>query len=206
LFNSFYIALVVSIGSTFLSAMAGYSYAKMRFPGRQVIFWILLATLMVPYQAIVIPLFVVVNNMLRLADSHWAIILPQLAAPAGVFFCRQYMKTLPSDLEDAARIDGCSEFGIFCRVILPVSRPVLAATAIFTFLWSWESFFWPLVILRSEKRFVLQVGLAYLQDNSLLSPGYLMAGALAASIPVVLFFIVFQRQLTKGFSFGGLQG
>ncbi len=205
IWNSFYIAVIVTAGGVFLSALAGYCFAKMRFPGRNVIFWLMIATMIVPYEAIVIPLFVVVNNMLHLSDTHLAIILPQLAAPFGIFLCRQYMLSLPSDLEDTARMDGCSEFGVFMRVMLPVSKPVLALLAIFTFLNSWKSFFWPLVVLRTESKFVLEVGLSYIQDTSVINNGVVMAGATAGAIPMVIFFLLFQRQLLSGMAVSSLR-
>lgn len=203
--NTLYIASVVTLISLFLNSLAGYCFARLKFPGKELIFWVLIATLMVPYQAIVLPLFVVVNNMLKLADTHWALILPQLSAPIGIFLCRQYMQTLPSDLEDAARMDGCSEFGIFLRVILPISKPVLAVLAIFTFLWNWKSFFWPLIILRTESKFVLELGLSYLQDHAVLNYGILMAGAATAAVPMIIFFLVFQKYIISGLAVGTLK-
>lgn len=203
--NSLYLSLGIMIGSTFLSALAGYCFARLNFPGRNVLFALMLATMMVPYEAIVLPLFVTVNNILRLADTHWAIILPQLAAPFGIFLCRQYLKTFPSDLEDSARIDGCNELGIFLRVILPISKPVLVLLAIFTFLHSWKNFFWPLIVLRSESKFVLEVGLAYIQEMSRMNNGVIMASAATVAVPMILFFLFFQGQIQKGLAIGTMK-
>jgi len=206
MWNTFYIASLVTALGTFFSALAGYCFAKLRFPGREVIFWIIMAALMVPYQAIVLPLFVVVNNMLGLTDTHWALILPQLAVPFGIFLCRQQMQGMPSDLIDSARMDGSSEFGIFWRVVLPLSKPILAVLGIYLFIHNWTNFFWPLIVLRSESKFVLEVGLSYFQDTSLFLNADLMAAATLGALPMVVFFIIFHRQMYRGLVLGTWRG
>ena len=200
--NTLYLCVVITLLSIFFNALAGYCFAKLRFPGKKVLFWTIIATMIVPTHTIVIPLFVMVSNVFRLFDTHWAIILPQLSAPVGIFLMKQYMQSLPSDLEDAARIDGCSEPGIFFRIVLPLCKPIISVWAIFVFIANWKNFFWPLVVLNTPAKFVIEVGLATLQQQYSTRYGIVMAGAALASIPMIIVFFIFQKELTKGLALG----
>jgi len=205
--NTFITALLVTVLSVLFSAMAGYAFAKFNFPGREVLFWLIIATIMIPGQVTIIPLFLLVTRGLEWHNNIWAIVLPQVAAPVGIFLMRQYIRGLPSALEEAARIDGCSEPGIFSRVILPLSKPVLAVWAIFTFIGAWKAFLWPLVVTSDQNLYLLEVGLKTLQFNA--GPrnvGIVMAAALLASIPMIMMFFAFQKYLTKGLTIGGVKG
>ncbi len=205
--NTFVTSAMVTLLSVIFSAMAGYAFAKFKFPGREILFWLIIATIMIPGQVTIIPLFLLVTRGMGLQDSLWAIILPQVAAPVGIFLMRQYISGLPSALEEAARIDGCSEPGIFMRVILPLSKPILAVWAIFTFIGAWKSFLWPLVVTNDQSLYVLEVGLKTLQFSA--GPrniGVVMAAALLASIPMIMMFFAFQKYLTKGLTVGGVKG
>jgi multiple sugar transport system permease protein len=162
---------------------------------------------MIPGQVTVIPLFLLFTRGLGMHDSFWAIVLPQIAAPVGIFLMRQYIQSLPSQLEDAARIDGCTEIGIFCRVIAPLSKPILGVWAIFTFIGAWKSFLWPLIITSDQNLYVLEVGLKTLQFNA--GPrnmGVVMAASLLASVPMIAIFFAFQKHLTKGLTIGAVKG
>jgi multiple sugar transport system permease protein len=155
----------------------------------------------------VVPLFFLFTHGLGWYDSFWAVILPQVAAPVGIFLMRQYIQSLPTQLEDAARIDGCTEIGIFRSVILPLSKPILAVWAIFTFIGAWKAFLWPLIITDDQNMYMLEVGLKTLQFSA--GPrnvGVVMSAAFLASIPMVLIFFAFQRHLTKGLTVGGVKG
>lgn len=205
--NTFATAFMVTVISVLFSAMAGYAFAKFRFPGREALFWMIIATIMIPGQVTIIPLFLLVTRGLEWHDSLWAIVLPQVAAPVGIFLMRQFISGLPTALEEAARIDGCSEPGIFLRVILPLSKPILAVWAIFTFIGAWKSFLWPLVITNNQNLYVLEVGLKTLQFSA--GPrnvGVVMAAALLASVPMIMMFFMFQKYLTKGLTIGGVKG
>ncbi|AXA37134.1 MAG: carbohydrate ABC transporter permease [Candidatus Sumerlaea chitinivorans] len=205
--NTLFVALVVTVLSVLLNAMAGYAFAKFEFWGHRWLFWLILATIMIPGQVTLIPLFLLFTRGLQWYDSFWPVILPQVAAPVGIFLMRQYIQSLPSQLEDAARIDGCTEIGIFARVILPLSKPILAVWAIFTFIGAWKAFLWPLVITDDQNRFMLEVGLKTLQFTA--GPrnvGVVMSAAVLASIPMVLIFFAFQRYLTKGLTIGAVKG
>lgn len=205
--NTLFTALAVTVLSVLINGLAAYAFARITFPCREPIFWMLLATVMIPGQVTLIPLFLLVSRGLGLHDSLWAVILPQVAAPVGIFLMRQYMRTLPSQLEEAARIDGCSEPGIFLRIIAPLSKPVLAVWAVFTFIGAWKAFLWPLVIISDQNRYLLEVGLKTLQFTA--GPrniGIVMAAALLASIPIVAVFLVFQRFLAQGMTVGAVKG
>lgn len=205
--NTLVVALAVTALSVLFNAMAGYAFAKLPFPGHGTLFWIIIASIMIPGQVTIIPLFLLVKRGLGWGDSMWAIILPQVAAPVGIFLMRQYMKGLPTALEEAARIDGCSEPGIFLRVVLPLSKPVLAVWATFTFIGAWKAFLWPLIVTNNQNRFMLEVGLKTLQFSA--GPrnvGVVMSAALLASVPMVLVFFLFQKHLTKGLTVGGVKG
>ena len=205
--NTLFIALLVTTLSVLLNGMAGYGFAKFDFWGKKWLFWVVIATIMIPGQVTVIPLFLLFTRGLGWHDSFWAIVLPQLAAPVGIFLMRQYIQSLPGQLEDAARIDGCTEIGIFMRVIIPLSKPILGVWAIFTFIGAWKAFLWPLIITNDQNLYMLEVGLKTLQFNA--GPrniGVVMAAALLASIPMVVVFFMFQKHLTKGLTVGAVKG
>lgn len=205
--NTLVTSLLVTVLSVLFSAMAGYAFAKFVFPGREVLFWLIIATIMIPGQVTIIPLFLLVTRGLGWHDSLWAIVLPQVAAPVGIFLMRQYIRGLPSALEEAARIDGCSEPGIFLRVILPLSKPILAVWAIFTFIGAWKAFLWPLVVTSNQNLYLLEVGLKTLRFSAGPSNiGVVMAAALLASIPMIMTFFIFQKHLTQGLTIGGVKG
>jgi ABC-type glycerol-3-phosphate transport system permease component len=205
--NTLFIALAVTALSVLLNAMAGYAFAKFEFWGHKTLFCLILATIMIPGQVTLIPLFLLFTHVFGWYDSFLAVILPQVAAPVGIFLMRQYIRGLPSQLEDAARIDGCSEIGIFRHVIVPLSKPILAVWAIFTFIGAWKAFLWPLVITDNQNMFMLEVGLKTLQFTA--GPrniGVVMSAAVLASIPTVIVFFLFQKYLTMGLTIGAVKG
>lgn len=205
--NTLFVAAAVTFLSVLLNALAGYGFAKFDFRGRNFLFWMIIATIMIPGQVTVIPLFFIVTSYLGWHDSFAAVILPMAAAPVGIFLMRQYIQSLPGELEDAARIDGCSEPGVFFRVIWPLSKPIIGAWAVFSFVGAWKAFFWPLIITHNQDAFVLEVGLKTLQFSA--GPrniGIVMSAALLASIPMIAFFFAFQKHLTKGLTVGAVKG
>ena len=203
--NSFVICSIITLGQLLFDSMAGYAFARKRFPGRRFLFWLVIGTMMVPVHILIVPLYIMMVK-LHLVDTLWAAILPGLAGPFGIFFMRQYMLTIPTALEEAARIDGCSELQIFFRIILPISAPALGVLAIFLFISNWNSFLWPLLVLNSSDSFTLTVGLATLQDKHALDYGLLMAGAVVASLPMFGVFLVFQHMFIRGVRMGALKG
>lgn len=205
LLNSLLVAGVTTAFHLLFDSMAGYAFAKRQFPGKNVLFWLVISTLTVPAQVTLIPVFLILKD-LNLLDSYPGVILPGLANVFGVFLMKQFIQTLPSELEGAARIDGASEWQIYQKVILPLCTPALAVLAIFTFQRSWNDFLLPLVVLRDSFKFPIQVGLATLQGEFNTDYGMLMTGAAVAAIPMVVVFLVFQRHFVEGVRLGGVKG
>ena len=203
--NSLFIAASVTFLQLFFDALGGYVLAKHNFPGRKWIFTAILATMMIPPQVTLVPTFLILSKA-HLIDTHMAIILPQLVGAFGIFLMRQYIVSLPSELLDAARIDGASEFSIFLRIVLPLVRPALAVLGIFIFVANWNSFLWPLIVLNTPSRFTLQVGLSTLQDQYITDYGILMAGAAIAAIPMIGIFFAFGKHMMQGLTIGALKG
>ena len=203
--NSAIVAIAVTAGNLIFCSMVGYSLAKLRFRGRNALFVLVLATLMIPGVVTFVPLFVLVTNA-GLANSYPGLILPFLVSPFGVFLMRQFFSGLPDDLMDAGRVDGTSELGIFARIMLPLTRPALATLGILTFLGSWNNFLWPLVIAQTEEMYTLPVALAlYSTGQNAQNYGLLMAGAVVVVVPVLVIFLVFQRHVTRGIAITGLK-
>jgi multiple sugar transport system permease protein len=205
--NSLTVSGLVTLSTLLTCSLAGYIFAKFDFFAKRVLFIVILATMMIPFQVIVIPIYIIFHS-LKLLDSLWALIIPGLVSAYGIFLMRQFMKTIPSELIDAARIDGCSEFGIFWRVVIPLCKPALSALGIFTFMLSWDDFFWPLLVLQSEKNFTLPFGV-YQFGSWMIHGQYtplIMAIATMAMIPVLIVFLIGQRQFIEGITLTGLKG
>ena len=181
-----------------------YALARLRFAGRQFIFYAVLATTMVPFQVLLIPLFIVTLK-LGLVDSYSGVILPVAVNAFGIFLLRQAFSTIPLDLEHAARIDGCNEFTIYSRVMLPLIKPALATQAAFTFVAQWNDFLWPLVVLKNRDLYTLQLALASLQGVFGVNWRYISAAAIIALVPTVIFFFITQRFFTQGLTSGALK-
>jgi multiple sugar transport system permease protein len=204
-FNSLIITLAITIFHVFFDTMAGYAFAKKRFPGRNVMFWLILSTIMIPIHVTLVPLYVLVRNF-DLLNSLWAVILPGWAYVFGIFLMRQFIQSLPTELEEAGRIDGCSEFGVFWRIIMPLSKPAIGALAIFTFVRYWNDFLWPSMVLIKNEAYTLPVGVASLQSEFSTDYGLIFAGAALAALPMIVFFLVFSRYFLEGVRMGALKG
>lgn len=202
--NSLIIAAVTTVSVAFFDSLAGYTLAKFRFPGRQAIFVMILSTLMVPTEMLVIPWYLMSIN-LHWSNSYWGIMFPGVISAFGVFLMRQFFESVPNDLIDAARIDGVSEFGIFWRVALPLVKPAVAALCIFTFLGNWNAFLWPLIVTRTPDMRTLPVGIAFFSTEAGSAYELIMTAAALATIPVLLVFAVFQRQIIRGIALTGLK-
>jgi multiple sugar transport system permease protein len=191
-------------GNLVFCSLAGYAFARMRFFGRDVLFVALLATLMVPFQVTMIPTFLIVQKM-GLVNSLPALIVPNLVTPFGIFLLRQFFRTLPIELEEAARMDGCSRLGVLLRVVLPLSMPALATLGIVTFLWTWNDFLWPLIVITSTNQSTVQLGLAQFQGAHQTNWTLLMAGNVMALAPMLLVFIIGQRWFVQSLASTGLK-
>lgn len=216
--NSGFLAVVVLLIQMFFNSMAAYSFAKRKFPGRDGLFLLMLGTLMIPGQLFLIPNYLILlraplfggNNLLGVGghgmlDSFWGIIIPYSFSVWSVFFMRQYMKSIPDDLLDAARMDGANEFTIYSRVVLPLCGPVLAAQAIFTFTFVWNDFFWPLIVTSSPELRTLQLGLALFILKNKTVWDIVFAGSVISTLPVLLIFIFFQKYFIRGIALTGMK-
>jgi ABC-type glycerol-3-phosphate transport system permease component len=202
--NSLLVAAGTVVGVVACSTLAGFAFAKYRFPGRSVLFGLLLATLMVPGQVTAIPLYLELRD-LGLLNQHLGVILPALAGGFGTFLLRQYFTTVPDELLDAARIDGASELRIFWQIVLPQAGPAVAALVIFTFMASWDAFFWPLIVLSSPDRYTLPVGVALFRGQFTTNQSYLMAVSFLTTLPVLAVFLAAQRRFVQGIALTGLK-
>jgi putative chitobiose transport system permease protein len=203
--NSIVVALSVTLLSVLVTSLAAYPLAKMRFPGREAIFYLLLGTLIVPVQLTYIPSFILAVNVFHYDDTLLALILPNLASAFHIFLMRQAFKAVPNDLIEAARIDGAREIRIWWSVLLPIVRPSLATVAIFTFVTSWNDFLWPSLMLHTRDGMTLPVGLAALQGLFSSDFRSIAAGVTMTIVPILIFFIAFQRQFVRGLA-GAVKG
>lgn len=204
LFNTLVYALVSVVAVLFLSALAGYAFAKKRFAGKEVMFWSFLSMVMVPFHVTLIPTFLLIAN-LGGVNEYWGLILPTLANAQAVFLMRQFIEGLPDELFEAARIDGASELRIFLRIVLPLCKPVLATLGIFVFLWHWNDFLWPLIIAKSNEMFTLTVGISSLQQQNV-PLSVMLAGSVVALLPIFMAYLIAQRYVQEGVTGSGIKG
>jgi multiple sugar transport system permease protein len=203
--NTLIVTVVVVLGNLLFCSLAGYAFARIRFFGRGVVFILILATLMVPFQVVIIPSFIIVKD-LGLIDTLGALMLPNLVSAFGIFMLRQFFLTLPVELEEAARIDGASRLGILFKIVLPLSGPALATLAVIMFLWTWNDFLWPLITIYSPENMTLQLGLATFQGAHQTNTNLLMAANVMSMLPVLLLFFIAQRWFVRGIATTGLKG
>jgi alpha-1,4-digalacturonate transport system permease protein len=204
IWNSSLIAIAGVAITVFINLLCGFTFAKYRFFGRDILFFAILGALMMPIQVILVPEFLI-TSWLGLLNTHWGVILPRAAEAFGIFMVRQFMVSIPDELLEAARLDGAGEWSIFLRIVLPLSRPVIAVLVIFTFMWRWNDFAWPLVVLTDQSMFTLPLGLNLLRGDVNPDWGNVMAMALVALLPMLVIFLVFQRQLIQGIASTGLK-
>lgn len=203
--NTLIVTVLVVVANLLTCSLAGYAFARLRFFGRDAVFILVLATLMIPFQVIMIPTFLIVRK-LGLIDTLWALVVPNLTGAFGVFLLRQFFKTLPIELEEAARIDGASRLGILFKIVLPLSGPALATLAVITFMWTWNDFLWPLVTIYSERNMTLQLGLLTFQGAHKTNTNLLMAANVMSMLPVLGLFFIAQRYFIRGIATTGLKG
>ena len=203
--NSVLVAGAITLLSLLVNTMAGYAFAKLRFAGRERIFQVLLAALVVPAQVAMLPLFLLMKQ-LGLVNSYWGVIVPALATVFGIFLVRQYARSIPDELLEAARIDGAGELRIFFQIVLPMLKPVLVTLAIFTFMAAWNDFMWPLIVLTDQEHYTLPVALASLSREHIMDVEMMMAGAVVTVLPVLALFLVLQRYYIQGLLLGSVKG
>jgi raffinose/stachyose/melibiose transport system permease protein len=205
--NSVVISIADVIGMVIISSLAGYSFARLQFPGQKLLLYILLIGLTIPVAAIIIPLYLTMRDV-RLLNTYGSVIVADiaLAAPIFVFIMRAFFKDLPRELDDAARVDGANEFQIFWQVMLPLAKPGLMTVALLEFLWSWNDLLLPLVFLVTDELRTLPVGMLFFQGKFTIDYGLMSAGVLIISLPVTILFLIFQRDFVKGLASGALKG
>jgi multiple sugar transport system permease protein len=205
LFNSFLISTCVMLLSVLFNTLAGYAFAKLRFKGRDRTFRALLAALVIPAQVAMMPLFLLLKQM-GLVNTYMGAIVPGMAAIFGIFLVRQYARTIPDELLEAARIDGAGEWRIFFQIVLPALKPILVTLAIFSFLGAWNDFMWPLIVLSDDRLQTLPVALASLSREHVMDYELMMAGSVVTILPVLLLFLVLQRYYIQGLLLGSVKG
>ncbi|MGH2496437.1 MAG: carbohydrate ABC transporter permease [Ktedonobacteraceae bacterium] len=203
--NAFIYAAAATVLNVLFSGMAGYALSRLNFPGKEIIFVTTLAVMMIPMAVTLIPKFLVVNNM-RLVNTYWALILPAMAQPFSVFIMVQFMKVLPKELEESAKIDGASTWRTFFQIILPQVQPALVAVAIITFQGAWNDFLWPLVALGSRDMYTLPVGLFFYKSAHYTQYNLLLASSLFNTVPILILFFIFQRYFIEGAVSSGVKG
>jgi ABC-type glycerol-3-phosphate transport system permease component len=203
--NSVFVALARTIIAITLSLMAGYAFAKFEFRFKRPLFILVIATLTLPLYVILVPLFSMMTR-LHWTDTYWALILPFTAQAIGIFLARQQLLGIPNELLEAARIDGASEWGIFTRIIVPLAQPVIAVMGILFFTASWNDYIWPLIVLTSDDKFTVSLGLPSLIGPYSQEYGAVMAGSFLGTLPIVLIFLIFQRRFIEGIMAGALKG
>jgi len=196
--------VVIGFAGLLFMAMAGYAFAKFDFRGRRLLFFVVLATMMIPIQVTMIPTYLILNGM-KLTNTLVGIALPTLVSGFSIFLFRQFMTTIPTEMLEAARLDGAGEFRTFWQIVLPMSRPIISVQIVLTFITGWNSFLWPLVIASDQKLYTLSVGLALLNQQLAVNPSLQMAASAVLVVPILIVFIVFQRYVIQGFTLSGLK-
>ncbi|MGB7338275.1 MAG: carbohydrate ABC transporter permease [Phototrophicaceae bacterium] len=208
-FNSLIVAIMSTISVAFFDSMAGYVFAKYQFPGKKIVFFTFLSSLMVPTEMLLIPWFIMSANPIigpSWVDTYWGIAFPGVITAAGIFLMRQFMQGVPDELLDAARMDGVGEFGLFWRIAVPLSLPAIGALCIFNFLGNWNAFIWPLIITSRQEMMTLPVGIQFFSSEAGSEWNLIMTGASLSVIPLLIIVIVFQRYIIEGIALTGLKG
>jgi len=202
--NSLIVSLTITASQLFTCSLSAYAFARLKFPMREPLFYILLGTMMIPQHVIMIPVYIILN-FFRLIDTYAAMIVPFLSSAFGTFLLRQYFMTIPKELEEAATLDGCGHLCFLFKIMLPVAKPILATLAIFSFMWSWNNYMWPLIVTNRIEIRTLQYGLAMFKEEGGINWGQLMAGTTIATIPLLVIFLIAQKQFIKGITLTGLK-
>ncbi|MCO1579861.1 carbohydrate ABC transporter permease [Crossiella sp. SN42] len=203
--NSLVVGVLVTLLTVLLASMAAYGFARTEFRGRRVLLWVVLAGIVVPPQVLIVPLFSQLVG-LGLVDTYWGLVLPQIVLPAMVFVLKKFFDGVPREVEEAALVDGASRWRIYWSIMLPLARPALAAVAIFTFVTTWNNFLWPFIVATDPEMMTIPVGLASVQSSYGLRYAQVMASSLLGGLPLLLFFLVFQRQVVRGITSAGIKG
>lgn len=202
--NSLIVSITITVSQLITCSISAYAFSRLKFPFRDGLFYILLGTMMIPQHVIMIPVYLILN-FFRLIDTYAAMIVPFISSAFGTFLLRQFFLTVPKELEEAATLDGCGHLRFLFRIMIPLARPILATLAIFTFMWSWNNYLWPLIVTNRIEIRTLQYGLAMFKEEGGLNWGQLMAGTTIATIPILILFFIAQKQFIKGITLTGLK-
>lgn len=203
--NTLFVAVFATAGQVIISAMAAYAFAALKFAGKNILFGLYLATMMVPWHTIMIPQYQIISRM-GLTDSHTALILGQLASAFGIFLLRQFFLTVPHELMEAARIDGSGEFRTFLHIMLPQAKAALSTLIIFTFVQVWNDYTAPLIYLNTKEKYTIQLGLTFFQSEHTMQYTVIMAGTVCTLVPILIIYMIFEKQITSGMIHSGLKG
>lgn len=204
-FNSFLTSSIITLMVVLLASLAAFGFSRVAFRGSNFLFFMIVAGIVIPPQVLIVPLFIEMQA-LGLVDTYWGIILPQMAAPIAVFIFKQFFDGIPHELEDAARVDGASRLRVYWQIWMPLSRPAIAAVAIFIFVLSWNNFLWPFIVVTNTDMMTIPVGIATVQSSYGVRYADIMASAVLAGLPLIIVFLFFQRQIVQGIANTGLKG
>lgn len=205
LFNSFVTASLSTVLILLLSSLAGYSFSVFKYRGKNFLFWVIMAGMMIPFQSLLIPMYVMFNRM-SLLNSYLTLILPYLGSAFGVIFMKQFIDTLPRALLEAGRIDGCNSWGLFFRIVLPLVKPAISSLCIFVFLQQWNDFLWPYISITKQEMMTIPTGIVLFKSQSDMDKGYALAANVVAIAPVLIAFLFFQKNIVKGVTLSGIKG
>lgn len=205
MFNTVFVSVVATALTVFINTMSGYALAKYKFKGSAIIFIIILSTIMLPLEVIMVPIFSVLK-FTGLYNKIWALIIPSAATPTGIFIMRQYMLTIPNELMESARIDGSGEFKTFWKIILPNVKPAIATLAVFSFMWRWNDYIWPLIAITDPKLYTMQLAISNFAGEYNVDWNSMLAMSAISMIPMLIIFLIFQRQFVRGTATAGLKG
>jgi multiple sugar transport system permease protein len=206
IFNSFVVAGVITISNVIFATAAGYAFGKLRFGGNKIIFSILLLAMMIPYQVTQVPLYILIVNVLKMDNTYAALIAPGLVSAYNVFLAKQFIGSLPTEIIEAAKIEGCSQFTLLSKIIMPLSKTVMAVMAINTFMNSWNTFFWPFLVTKTEEMQTIQVGLKNFSFANTTYFAPMMAGATISALPMFILFFALQKYFLEGVTVGAVKG
>ncbi len=204
--NSVIVASTVTLSNVIFAGMAGYAFAKIKFPGSKVLFFLLLFAMMVPYQVTQVPLYILVANVLKLTDTYTALIVPSIVTCYNVFMAKQFFTSLPTSILEAAKIEGCNQFQVLVKIVMPISKTILSVMAIMTFMGNWNTFFWPFLVCNNESMQTIQVGLKNFSFANTTYFAPMMAGATISALPMFILFFTLQRYFLEGVTVGAVKG
>lgn len=205
IFNSFFVATIVTVVALIFHAMSGYALARLNFKGRKLIFTWMISTLMIPFSVIMIPLFIIVKKI-GLINNLWGIIIPMIPNAYGIFLFHQFFLGIPKELEESAKIDGASYFGVFWRIVLPLAKPIAVTLAVAFFLANWNNYLWPLIVAQDRELWLVQIAIANFKSSQAVEWNLVLAASCVSALPIIILFFIFQKHITDGIKTSGIKG